>query len=231
MSRSFAVNLGGTLNLARAILDLAPSCRLIHIGSAECYGASFRPSAALDESAALAPLNLYAASKAAADLTLGALAAERGLRVLRFRPFNHTGPGQGDDFVVPAFAGQIARIERCAQEPVIETGDLGAWRDFLDVRDVVRAYVLALEHFDTLPRGAVFNLASGTPRRISGILEALIAVSGREIAVRIDPARLRPVDVPYACGNAAAAAALGWSPEISFDATLGAVLDHARRRV
>lgn len=222
--RAFAVNLGGTLHLAHALLDHVPECRLIHIGSADCYGASFRTGKPLDEAAPLAPLNVYAASKAAADLALGALAAEAGLRAVRFRPFNHTGPGQSADFAIPAFAAQIARIRDGSQEAVIQVGNLDPERDFLDVRDVVRAYALALERFDTLPSGAVFNLASGVPRRIGNILEAMIAASGMAIRVAQDPARLRPVEIPSASGDASAArAALGWQPEIAFEATLAAI--------
>jgi GDP-4-dehydro-6-deoxy-D-mannose reductase len=163
---------------------------------------------------------------------LGALAAEAGLRVVRFRPFNHTGAGQSEAFVIPAFAGQIARIETGQQDAVIKVGDLNARRDFLDVRDVVAAYVLALERFDQLPHDAVFNLASGTSRRIGVILDMLRAMSGAAISVKQDPARLRPADVPFACGNAQAArTALCWMPEIRFEATLDAVLTDARRRI
>lgn len=225
---AFAVNLGGTLALARAMLDHAPDAVLIHAGSAECYGASFRGGLALDETAPLAPLNTYAASKAAADLALGALVAEAGLRAIRFRPFNHAGPGQSDAFVLAAFASQIARIRRRSQPPVIKVGNLDASRDFLDVRDVVRAYVLAIERAEILSHGAVFNLASGTPRRIGDILARMIGLSGIPITVEIDPERLRPVDIPIAGGNAGAARAnLGWTPEIPFEATLLSVLESA----
>lgn len=218
--RAFAVNLGGTINLARALLDHAPECRLIHAGSAECYGASFHSGRPLDESAPLAPQNVYAASKAAADLALGALATEAGLRVIRFRPFNHTGPGQSEAFVIPAFAAQIRRIERGEQEPVVRVGNLEPERDFLHVADVVRAYALALDRFDDLPNGAVFNLASGTPRRIGDILAAMIARASVPIRVETDPSRLRPVEIPRAAGDASAArSALGWQPEHELDLT------------
>lgn len=216
--RTFAVNLGGTLNLARAILDDVPECRLIYVSSAECYGASFRAGAALDETAPLAPQNIYAASKAAADLALGAMAAEQGLRVIRFRPFNHTGPGQSEAFVIPAFAAQIRRIEQGEQEPVVRVGNLEPERDFLHVADVVRAYALGLARFDDLPNGSVFNLASGTPRRIGDILAGMIARASVPIRVEVDPARLRPVDIPRAVGDASAARkALGWRPEHGLD--------------
>ncbi|MHB1303503.1 MAG: GDP-mannose 4,6-dehydratase [Acidiphilium sp.] len=223
--RAFAVNLGGTLAVAHAMLEQAPEALLIFAGSAECYGASFRAGTALDETAALAPLNVYAASKAAADLALGALAAESGLRTVRLRPFNHTGPGQSDAFVIAAFAAQIARIRRGEQPPVIRVGNLDAARDFLDVRDVARAYALAIARADELPPGTILNIASGTARPIGDILERMIATADMEIAVEIDPARLRPVDIPIACGNAAKARdLLGWTPEIDFETTLREVL-------
>lgn len=223
--RAFAVNLGGTLALARAMLEHVPEAVLVFAGSAECYGASFRGGSALDETAALAPLNVYAASKAASDLALGALAAEAGLRTVRLRPFNHTGPGQSDAFVIAAFAAQIGRIRRGEQAPVIRVGNLDAARDFLDVRDVARAYALAIARADELPPGTILNIASGTARPIGDILERMIATADMEIAVEIDPARLRPVDIPIACGNAAKARdLLGWTPEIDFETTLREVL-------
>lgn len=222
---AFAVNLGGSLNLARAILAIVPECRMVHAGSAECYGASFRSGLALTETAPLAPLNTYAATKAAADLALGAMAAESGLRVIRFRPFNHTGPGQSDGFVIAAFAGQIKAIAAGRQPPIIKVGNLDAARDFLDVRDVVRAYTLAIERADQISNDAIFNLASGTPRRIGDILTAMIASSGTPITIETDPARLRPVDIPTAFGNPAAAQhELGWAPTIAFEATMQAML-------
>jgi len=149
------------------------------------------------------------------------MAAESGLRVVRFRPFNHTGPGQSEAFVIPAFAAQIARIEAGAQEPVIRVGNLEPERDFLHVADVVRAYALALERFDELPAGAVFNLASGQPRRIGDILAAIIARASVPIRVEVDPARLRPVEIMRAVGDATKAReVLGWAASVDFQAVL-----------
>jgi GDP-4-dehydro-6-deoxy-D-mannose reductase len=223
--RAFAVNLQGTLNLAYALLERAPGALLINAGSSECYGDSFRAGVPLDEHAALAPMNTYAASKAAADLALGALAAESGLHVVRLRSFNHTGPGQSPAYVIPAFAAQIADIQAGRQEPVIRVGNLAAERDFLDVRDIAAAFTKVIARRETLEAGAIFNLASGTSRRVGDILEALIAASGVQIAVETDPARFRPVDIPRASGNAhKARTQLGWAPAIPFATTLGDVL-------
>lgn len=223
--RAFAVNLDGTLNLARALLDHAPRCRLIHAGSADCYGASFRTGLPLDEAAPLAPLNTYAASKAAADLALGAMAAESGLRVLRLRPFNHVGPGQSEAFALGSFAAQLRRIAAGEAPAVLRVGNLDAERDFLHIADVTRAYALALARFDDLPDATILNLASGTPRRLHDMVEAMIATLGLPVAIELDPARLRPSDIPRATGNAdRAAALLGWQPTHSLQDIISAVL-------
>ena len=229
--RAWRVNLHGTLHLARAILLRAPECQLVFASSAETYGASFRRADKLDENAPLAPLTLYAVTKAAADLALGAL-AEKGLRVVRARPVNHTGPGQGPDFVVPAFARQVARIAAGLQEPVVRTGNLDVSRDFLDVRDVCAAYVDCIRRRDVLEPGVIFTLASGQPRRVGDVLEALKALAGVTAETRVDPARVRATDVAVALGDAAAARnALGWAPGIPWSQTLRDVLNDWRRRV
>jgi GDP-4-dehydro-6-deoxy-D-mannose reductase len=227
-ARAWAVNVFGAVNIAEAILAHAPACRLIFVSSAEVYGASFRSGTALDETATLAPMNLYAATKAAAEMALCAQAVA-GLRLLRLRPFNHTGPGQTPAFVVPAFAQQIARIEAGEQPPVISVGALTPARDFLDVRDVCAAYAAALARFDALPNNTVFNIASGQPVQIADILRRLLALSDQKIEIHEDPAKLRPVEIPLAYGNAAAAARLlDWRPRHSLNETLSTVLEALR---
>jgi GDP-4-dehydro-6-deoxy-D-mannose reductase len=225
------VNLGGTLRLAEAVRAAAPDCRCVFASTAEVYGLSFQAGLPLDEDAPMRPANPYAASKAAADLAVGE-ASLRGLRALRLRPFNHSGPGQAPAFVLPAFARQVARIEAGLQPPVMEVGALDRWRDMLDVRDVCRAYALALSRFDELPNGTALNLATGHPQRISDLLDALLARATRPITVRPSPALLRPTDVLSASGNARAARdRLGWAPEHSIKDTLEAVLADWRTRV
>ncbi len=224
------VNLGGTLRLAEAVREAAPDCRCVFASTAEVYGLSFRGGLPLDEDAAMRPANPYAASKAAADLAVGE-AALRGLRALRLRPFNHSGPGQAPAFVLPAFARQVARIEAGLQPPVIQVGALDRWRDMLDVRDVCRAYALALARFEELPNGMALNLATGHPQRIADLLEALLARATRPITVQSSPTLLRPTDVPSASGNPRAARdLLGWAPEYSIEDTIEAVLEDWRAR-
>lgn len=225
------VNLGGTLRLAEAVRVAAPECRCVFASTAEVYGLSFQGGLPLDEDAPMHPANPYAASKAGADLAVGE-ASLRGLRAIRLRPFNHSGAGQAPAFVLPAFARQVARIELGLQPPVMEVGALDRWRDMLDVRDVCRAYALALARFDALPPGAVFNLATGRPQRISDLLDALLARATRPITIHTSPTLLRPTDVPSASGNPRAARdVLGWAPEHSIEDTLETVLADWRGRV
>jgi GDP-4-dehydro-6-deoxy-D-mannose reductase len=228
---TWAANLGGTLALAEALREHAPAARLLAVSTGEIYGLSFRRDAPLDEDAPFAPANPYAAAKAAADIALGEMAL-RGLRVLRARPLNHVGPGQSEHYAVAAFARQVARIEAGVQEPVLRVGALDRWRDFLDVRDVCAAYVAMLARFDELPNGAAFNLASGTPRRIGDVLDALVARAGITPRIEENVAALRPTDLPRSLGDASRArAALGWAPAVPWDATLDAVLADWRARV
>lgn len=224
------VNFGGTLNIALAVSEIAPACRVIHCSSAEIYGDSFRAGLPLDENARLDPVNTYGGSKAAADLLIGQM-AKKGLRAIRLRPFNHTGPGQSESFAVPAFAAQIARIERGGQEPVLKVGLLTSQRDFLDVRDVVEGYRRVLLRFDELPPGCAINFATGTSIPIADVLNKLLSLSSKRITILEDPQRVRPIDMPVVVGDASLARRLlGWHPTMALQTTLVSVLDDWRMR-
>jgi GDP-4-dehydro-6-deoxy-D-mannose reductase len=228
---AWVVNTFGTLNVAKAILRHAPDCWLLFAGSGLIYGDTARSGQPLDETALLAPGDDYSVTKAAADLALGAL-TRHGLKSLRLRPFNHTGPGQSERFVVPGFAAQIARIEAGLQPPVLRVGNLEASRDFLDVRDVVSAYTLAVLKSQEITPGLVLNIASGTPRTIRSILDGLLQLTQVSITVESDPARMRPSDTPFYVGNARALRErFGWAPRYCFPATLIDVLAYWRGRV
>lgn len=230
-SAAWGVNVIGTLNIAQAILSRAPHARLIYVSSSEAYGGSFLDGAEpLCESAALAPRSAYGATKAAADLMIGQMALD-GLNAVRFRPFNHTGPGQAADYVVSAFARQVALIEQELQPPVVRVGNLEAERDFLDVRDVVAAYAMAALPETNLPVAATMNLSTGAPLRIKAILSTLLGMAKLPISVEIDPARLRPNDIARASGSPEQAKTLlSWRPTIPFDQTIKDVLDSWRHR-
>ena len=228
---AWGVHLRGSRNLAEAILAEAPDCWLLHVSSGLVYGASAKSGQPMDEDTLLAPQDEYSASKAAGELALGAL-APRGLRCVRLRPFNHAGRGQSADFVVAAFATQIARIEAGLAPAVMRVGNLEASRDFLDVADVVAAYALAVRDSERLVSGDIFNIASGRAWPISAILTRLLSLSAMTIAVEPDPARERPDDLPMVVGDASRIRTrLGWAPRHDFMTTIGEVLDDARQRV
>ena len=216
--------------LGRIVLQEMPDCWVLHVSSGLIYGRTALEVEVLTEGAMLAPMDVYATTKSAGDLVMGAL-AEEGLKSLRLRPFNHTGPGQSEAFVVPAFAAQIAKIRAGTQPPVIRVGNLDASRDFLDVRDVVDAYVRLIADASQCRAGSIYNIASGQAVRTGTILDRLIEMSGLDIQIEPDPARQRPSDLPRIAGSSAALqAATGWAPTRTLDQTLRETLAYFEGR-
>ncbi len=223
---AWRVNYLGTRAVLQALAEAVPGARLLVIGSADQYSPSGPGSTPFDETTPLRPRSPYARSKAAAE-QLARLAARDGLDVVCVRAFNHTGPGQTDTFVVPDFAHQVAAIAAGRREPLMRVGNLESVRDFLDVRDVVDAYLRLLDR--DVPAD-VYNVASGEGQRIADILEGLCARAGVEPTIETDPDRHRPTD--WLVGDARKLeAATGWRPRHAFDATLDDVLDDWRDRV
>lgn len=226
---TWSVNVDGTLNLARAIILRSPDCALINIGTGLVYGESARSGLPLSEESPVAPAGNYAMTKAAADIALGAL-SDQGLKCVRLRPFNHTGPGQSVAFAISAFAAQIARIEAGLVPPVLKVGNLEAERDFLDVRDVVEAYAQVARHVGEIKPGEVFNVASGKAHVIGDILDKLCALSEVGITIEQDKSRLRGDDIPRALGDASKLRnQLGWAPRWDLETTLSELLDAQRK--
>jgi GDP-4-dehydro-6-deoxy-D-mannose reductase len=221
---AWRVNTLGTLAVARAIIRRAAHCWMIFAGSGLAYGNSAKCGKPLGETALLSPSGDYAATKAAADLALGALTGQ-GLRSIRLRLFNNTGPAQKEAFVVPGFAAQIARIEAGLQAPVMGVGNLDAVRDFLDVRDVAAAFALCIDRAAELRPGVIINIASGVPRSIRSVLNGLLTLSQVPIDCKTDPARLRPSELPIFVGDPTLARQLlAWQPQHRFGDTLASVL-------
>lgn len=222
-------NIAAQVNLLDACRALAAPPRILVVGSGEEYGLVHPDEVPIDEDQPLRPTSPYAVSKVAQDLLGWQYFHAYGLPIVRVRPFNHLGPGQGDRFALAAFARQVAEAEAGLRPPVVRVGNLDARRDFLDVRDVVRAYRLAATR--GVP-GEVYNIASGVPIRIGDALDQLLALAGRPIVVEFDPARLRPSDLPViAADTARLRAATGWEPAIPFAQSLRETLDWWRARV
>jgi GDP-4-dehydro-6-deoxy-D-mannose reductase len=213
---TWRVNAFGSLALAAACARESPDAIVLCVSSAEVYGASFR-NGPVDEDAPMMPMNAYARSKAAAEAIFADVLAPT-VRLIVARAFNHTGAGQDVRFVLPSFARQIAEIETGLREPVVRVGNLDAERDFLHIDDVCRAYIALLHAAPRLPMRNVFNVASGISRPIRAYLECMRAHARAPFAIEVDPARLRPSDVPIARGNSERLRHLtGWSPTYSLE--------------
>ena len=213
---TWQVNVNGTLNLAAAIQAFQPKCTVLFGSSVEVYGESFNHGT-VHEDTVPTPLSPYARSKRAGEWILGDVLSPNN-RLIVARPCNHSGPGQTEDFVLPAFAAQIAAIERGTQPPVLRVGNLEAARDFLDVRDVVDAYITLIGHAERLPPRSVFNIASGQPRTIASMLDHMLTLTTAEIVIEQDPARMRPSEVPVTTIDATRLrAATGWAPVYDTD--------------
>ena len=222
-------NLLATVNLLEAAAVEAPGARVLFAGSSEGYGPVPRERQPVTEDEPLRPQNPYAASKAACDVLAGFYGDGRGLDVVRTRAFNHAGPGQSDTYVVASFARQIAEAEAAGlAELELLTGDLRPRRDFTDVRDVVRAYRLALER---APAG-VYNVCRGTSAAVGDILAGLARHTRLAVEQRTDSTRLRKQEVMEIRGSHdRLTEATGWQPEIELDTTLADTLGWWRERV
>jgi GDP-4-dehydro-6-deoxy-D-mannose reductase len=223
----FSVNATGTLHVLRAAAAVGAQ-RVLLVSSADVYGIVATEDLPITEDHPLRPVSPYAVSKVTADF-LG-LQAWLGhhLEVVRVRAFNHLGPGQADKFVAPAIASRIARNELDGGDE-IPVGNLGARRDLTDVRDVVRAYRLLVQHGEA---GEAYNVCSGVDIAISDLAERLLAMADRPMRLTSDPDRQRPIDVPVLRGDPSRiGAATGWAPAIPLDETLTDVLADWRARV
>ena len=227
--RVLEVNAVGTVNLLEAVRELDASPRVVVSSSAEIYGSVPADQQPIRENSPLQPVSPYATSKAALDLIAAQYFHGFGLHTVRLRLFPHTGPRRQPQFVASSFARQIARIERGLDPPRLAVGNLEAVRDFTDVRDVVRAYWLAATNGHA---GEAYNVCSGHGVSIREMLDLLLGRSDAEIDVKVDPARLRPADVPMLVGDGSRfAEATGWRPEIEFERTLGDLLEWWRSEI
>lgn len=223
-------NLGGAVRLAQALRRRQGRTAFLLASSGEVYGDSF-VSGEVNEASPLQPKNSYARSKAASEYALTDMLGDRGPVVI-LRLFNHTGPGQDERFVIPSFAAQIARIERGTKAGPLRVGNLSAERDFLHVDDVIAAYMKVIAAMAGMPAGAqTFNVCSSASLPIQSLLDGLVGMASAPISVEIDPARLRPSEIPVAAASGARfRAAFGWRPAYSMQDTLRDVLDFWRAR-
>ena len=219
-------NVLGQLNVLRAAVAVCPKAHILVVSSSEAYGLVTKRNLPMDEETPLRPRSPYAVSKVAQEMLGLQFHLSHHLHVVRVRPFNHIGPRQRLGFAASDFARQIARAEAHLQPSIIEVGNMEAARDFSDVRDVVHAYRLAIEHGEA---GEIYNIGAERTYTISQMLETFMRLAHTPIQTRVDPARLRPSDVPVVVSDCQKFHRLsGWKATISFEDSLRDVLDYWR---
>lgn len=223
---TFEVNVLGASNLFEAAMSLPLLPRILNVSTAQVYASSDK---ILTESSPVNPENPYAASKAMAELLRVQYRKCSGGGIITARPFNHTGPGQTPNFVLPSIAKQFAEMEAGIRPRRLTAGNVEVKRDFTDVRDVVPAY------FALLDRGRadeVYNVCSGSAVRLADVIRNFEELSGIAIQIETDPGRLRSNEVPQIIGDSTKLRTeTGWNPQIPLEKTLQDLLDYWREKV
>ena len=214
-TESFTNNSNLFLNLIDVIRETSPSCRVLSVGSSEEYGNVSKENLPIRENQVLEPLSPYAVARVSQELMSRVYVNAFGMNIIMTRSFNHIGPGQDNRFVVPSFIDRIVKIKELGLlNGEIETGDISIIRDFVDVRDVVRAYYLLLERGKT---GEVYNVCSGKAYKLSEIVDYISKIVGVEVAITVNPDYIRPNDNREIVGSHyKISAELGWEPLINY---------------
>ncbi len=229
-AHALRVNYGAVDALLEGMARDAPRARLLYVGTGAAYGPGPPDRPPYTEKDPLRPDSLYTATKTAAECRCALAVEERGLDVVRVRPFNHTGPGRPASYAESAFTRQLVRIERGEQEPILLVGALEAIRDFSDVRDVVRAYALLLERGEP---GSVYNVCSGRGLSMRELLDRLLELTPARPRIEPDPALHRPraPDRIALVGNPTRVRAAGWQPRYRLEETLRDLVEDWRSRL
>jgi GDP-4-dehydro-6-deoxy-D-mannose reductase len=226
---TFDINFGGTLNLLEALKGAGFAGKMLYVGSGDQYGKVDATDLPIGENHPLKPRNPYAVSKAAAEMLCYQWSQTEGMDIVAARPFNHIGAWQSENFALSGFAKQIVEIKLGRREPVIQVGDLDVTRDFTDVEDVARAYLLLLERGE---RGETYNVCSGREYHLGALLEQMLALAGVRAEIVRDPARFRVAEQKRVAGdNRKLAEHTGWQPQRSMEQSLTAILTDWEQRL
>lgn len=228
-AETLTTNILGQLNITLAMQEHVPRARLLVVSSSHVYGMVAEEDVPVNESTPFRPADPYAVSKVGQDMLALQYWQSHGLPIVRVRPFNHIGPRQAPDFVIARFAREIARMEAGLVPPTLSVGNMSAKRDFTDVRDVARAYWLALEKGAP---GAVYTIGTGTARSIDEMLQIMLGLARVDIQVETDPALFRPGDLPVLQSDPRAfQEQTGWRAAIPLEQTLEDTLNYWRDQV
>ena len=219
------INVNGTINLLDSIREENLDVKVLIIGSSDQYGPIKPENCPINEEHELNPSSPYTISKVTQENVAKLYVKAYGMKIIMVRAFNHIGPMQCKNFVVSDFASRIVDIE-FGKQSIMKVGNLEAYRDFTDVRDIVRGYNMLMERARI---GEIYNIGSGKAIKIQDLLDILISLSKKYIEVEIDKDKLRPSDVPIVeCDNSKIKSHIGWQPELDIRETLKDTLDYWR---
>lgn len=222
------INIKGSINLLEAVRKTKPDTKIIFIGSGEEYGHAANTGKPVSEDTCPDPGNIYAVTKYTQNMIGTLYSKAYNMNVVSVRAFNHIGPGQTPQFVVSDFCKQAAEIEAGLREPVIYVGNLSAKRDFTDVRDIVRAYAELALHGKS---GETYNVGSGKAVSIQSVLDRICEISDADIKIKVDPAKLRPVDVPIIEADISKLVRdTGWKPETDIRSSVMDILEYFKAK-
>jgi GDP-4-dehydro-6-deoxy-D-mannose reductase len=225
----YETNLSGTLNLLEAWRELKFDSRMLVVSSSQVYGQPEVADMPLRETSPVRPESPYAGSKIAAEFLAIQFGLSYGLPVVRARPFNHTGPRQSPAFVCSDLARQVVEIECGMRPPILTVGNADVSRDFSDVRDIVRGYMLLLERGRP---GEAYQLCSGRAVSVRAIIERLVTTASRPIEVRIDSTKAHAAECRVLWGDSAKARSeVRWKPRYDLETTLGDLKTYWRKRI
>ena len=225
-SENYRINVDGTINVLESCRKLTYKPEILNVSTSESYGDTGEE---ITEETAQRPNTHYGVSKTAQDMIGRMYFKAYGLPVVTSRSFNITGPGRADAFVDSNFAKQVAEIEKGIVSPAIRHGNLTSKRDFTDVRDVVRAYVMIME---SKRFGEIFNICTGKSHSIQEVLSTLVSLStSKDISTEVDPERFRPIDTKDMICKGEKIRELGWTPKIRFEESMEALLNYWRNRI
>lgn len=221
------ININGSLNILEAVKNINYNPKILMIGSGEEYG--YIEKVPITEETPLKPGNIYAVTKACQNMISRVYCKAYDMKVIMVRSFNHIGPNQSSTFVISDFCKQVAEIEKGVKSPILKVGNLNAKRDFLDVRDVVRAYTKLIQFGKS---GETYNVGRGQAVKISEVLNIILKNSNKEINVEIDKNKLRPLDVPIIEPSIGKIyRATGWKPEIPLEESIKDILTYWRKNI
>jgi len=222
-------NVMGTLNIFEAVKNVGIDPKILNCSSAEVYGVVYPDECPIKETNPFRPVNIYSVSKIGQDFLANVYHKSYGLHIVTTRAFTHTGPRRNEVFAFSSFAKQIAEIELGLREPVIYVGNLDSVRTITDVRDMVKAYRLALRYCDA---GQVYNIGSNQTYTIREGLNMMLKMTDEKISIKVDPARLRPADTSLQIPDASKfIKKTGWKPEIPVEKTFRDLIDYWKKKL